>query len=179
MSLEQLVQQAVAAEMARIQPSGSYAPAGATPCYGGGASAACSTAASCPSRGLLNQYPDACFPTAVVNTTAPRSVTEEFAYQVREVVSTNHQPMFFGGGHEGARADLESSLRPFCDRARAGDRDSVRDKQIPWALATTPQHYLWQPASYLDRDVFYSTRIAEINCKDDCNGPAVQVRSFT
>jgi len=103
-----------------------------------------------------------------------RSV-EDTAFQFRENVSTSHVPFFFG--YEGARADLESSMRFCSTRTRAGDSDSVRSKPIPWALSSTPQHYLWQPASDLFRDNFISTRIVDNNCKP-C-GPALQVRSFT
>lgn len=130
----------------------------------------------CPNREVLSQMPRSCFPSAPVNTTAARSVADEYIYQLREQISTNHIPMFMGGGHEGARADLESSLRPCMQRTPAGEKDSIRSKQLPWALATTPQHYLWQPASDLSRDVFMSTRIAAINCSQ---GPRCQVRSFT
>jgi len=131
---------------------------------------------SCPNRQFLSQVPQSCFPSAAVNTTATRSVAEEYIFQLREQITTNHKPMFFGGGHEGARADLESSLRPSVDRVPAGDSDSVRGKMLPWALSSTPQTYLWQPASYLNRDVFTSTRIDALNCAD---GPQCQFRSFT
>jgi len=131
---------------------------------------------SCPDRKILNQVPRSCFPSAAVNTTASRSVAEEYIYQLRETVSTNHRPAFFGGGQEGARADLESSLRPMVDRVPAGAKDSVRGKMLPWALTSTPQHYLYQPASYLDRDLYHSVRINALNCGD---GPPCQFRSFT
>lgn len=126
-------------------------------------------------RPLLNNYPTTCFPNSQTGGAAPL-VLEDYFMRIRENQPTRGVPFFMGGGHQGAMTDLDSSMRPCHTREPAGARDSLRGKMIPLALSMTPQHYLWQPASDLGRDTFFSTRISELNCK---KGPACQVRSFT